>query len=67
MITSVHIIKCYGINAKKLWSGKYIYAIWVSNGTLRLKLTESGCVHIITHSQDLDELFPENELLKDQQ
>ena len=67
MITSVHIIKRYSVNAKKLWSGKYIYAIWVSNGTLRLKLTESGRVHIITHSQDLDELFPENELLRDEQ
>ena len=52
---------------KKLWSSKYIHAFWVSNGTLRLKLTESGRVHIITHSQDLDELFPENELLRDDQ
>ena len=45
---------------KKLWSSKYIHAFWVSNGTLRLKLTENGRVHIITHSQDLDELFPED-------
>ena len=52
---------------KKLWSSKYIHAFWVSNGTLRLKLTENGCVHIITHSQDLDELFPKNELLRDEQ
>ena len=39
----------------------------MSNGTLRLKLTESGLVHIINHSQDLDELFPKNELLRDEQ
>ena len=52
---------------KKLWSNKYIHAFWVSNGTWRLKLTESGCVHIITHSQDLFEFFPENELLRDEQ
>ena len=51
---------------KKLWSGKYIHAFWVPNDTLRLKLTENGCVHIITHSQDLGELFPENELLRDE-
>ena len=44
---------------KKLCSSNYIHASWVSNGTLRLKLTEIGRVHIITHSQDLDELFPE--------
>ena len=54
-------------NFKKLWSSKYIYAFWVSNGTLRLKLTASVSVHIITHSQDLDELFPGNELLRDEQ
>ena len=52
---------------KKLWSSKYIHAFWVSNGTLRLKLAENGRVHIITHSQDSDELFPENKLLKDEQ
>ena len=52
---------------KKLWSSKYIHAFWVSNGTLRIKLTENGCVYIITYIQDLDELFPENELLRDEQ
>ena len=52
---------------KNLWSSKYIHAFWVSNGTLRLKLTASGPVHIITHSQDLDELFSGNELLRDEQ
>ena len=52
---------------KKLWSGKYIHAFWVPNDTLRLKLTENGCVHIITQTQNLDKLFPENELLRDEQ
>ena len=52
---------------KKRWSSKYIHRFWVSNGTLRLKLTENGHVHVITHSQDLDELFLENELLRDKQ
>ena len=52
---------------KKLCSNKYIHAFWVSNGILRLKLTASGRVYVITHSQDLDELFPENELLRDEQ
>ena len=37
------------------------------NGTLRLNLAASGRVHVITHSQDLDELFPENELPWDKQ
>ena len=49
---------------EKPCSNKYVYALWVSNGMLRVKLTASGRVHVITHSQDLDELFPENELLR---
>ena len=52
---------------KKFWSSQYIHAFWVSNDTLRLKLTENGCVHIITQTQNLDKLFPENELLRDEQ
>ena len=67
MIASVYITRCYGENAKKIWSNKYIHAFCVYNGTLRLKLTSSGHVPVITHSQDLDELFPENELLRDKQ
>ena len=52
---------------KKIWSSKHIHVFWVFNSTLRLKLTASGHVHVITHCQDLDKLFPENELLRDQQ
>ena len=52
---------------QKLRSSKYIHAFCVSNGTLRIKLTKSGRVHIFTYSQDLDELFPENELPRDEQ
>ena len=49
---------------KKLCFNKYIHAFWVSK---RLKLTVTGHVHVITHSQDLDELFPKNEVLRDEQ
>ena len=52
---------------KKLWSNKYIHAFWMSNDLLRLKLTASSRVHVITHGPNLDELFPENELLRDKQ
>ena len=67
MPISVHITRCYGENAKKLCSNKYIHAFCLSSGILRLKLTASGRVHVITDSQDLDELFPKNELLRDEQ
>ena len=49
---------------KKIWSSKHIHVFWVFSSTLRLKLTASGHVHVITHCQDLDKLFPENELLR---
>ena len=62
-----HIRRCYGKNVKRLWSDKYIHAFWVSNGILRLNLTESGCLHVTTHSEDIDELFPDNELLRNDQ
>ena len=62
-----HIRRCYGKNVKKLWCDKYIHAFWVSNGILRLNLTESCCLHVITHSEDVDELFLQNELLRDDQ
>ena len=67
MIASVHITRCYDENAKILWSNIYVNAFWVFNGILRLKLTTSGRVHVITHRQDLDELFPENEIPRDEQ
>ena len=43
---------------KTLWSSKYIHAFWVSNGTLRLKITENGRVHIITHVKIWMSYFP---------
>ena len=51
---------------EKLWSSKSIHALWVTNATLRRRLTTSGHVHVIIRSQDLDELFPENKLLSDE-
>ena len=32
------------------------------NVSMRLKLTETGDVCVITHDADLEELFPDNEL-----
>ena len=67
MIASVHITRRYGENARNFGLINIFMFFRVSNGTLELKLTASARVHVITHSQDLDESFPENELLKDQQ
>ena len=50
---------------KKLWLNKFIHGFWNSNGSIRLKLTETGNVRVITHDADLEELFPGNELISD--
>ena len=50
---------------KKLWLNKFIHGFWTSNGSIRLKLTETGNVRVITHDADLEKLFPGNELISD--
>ena len=50
---------------KKLWLNKFIHGFWTFNGSIRLKLTETGSVIVITHDADLEELFPGNELISE--
>ena len=50
---------------KKLWLNKFIHGFWNSNGSIRLKLTETGNVRVITHDADFEELFPGNEVISD--
>ena len=60
------LCKYYKLSWKKcqrLQRNHFIYASWVTNGTVRLKAVENGRVHVITHLIGLKELFPENQLL----
>ena len=50
---------------KKLHNNKLIYAFWTPNGSVKLKVSENGNIHGITRDVDLEELFPNNELIKD--
>ena len=50
---------------KKLWLKKFIHGFSTSNGSIILKLTESGNVRFVTHDVNLEELFPGNELIRD--
>ena len=52
---------------KKLHNNKLIYAFWISNSSIKLKVSENGIIHVITHDLDLEELFPNNKLIKDKQ
>ena len=72
--TSVYIHDSLRIYYKKLWakskklhSNKLIYAFWTSTGFVKQKVSENGNIHVITHDVDLEELFPNNELIKDMQ
>ena len=54
--TPVYINDSLYIYYKKLWaeckklhSNKLIYAFWTSNGSIKLKVTENGNIHVITH------------------
>ena len=49
----------------KLWLNKFIHGSWTSNGSIRLKLTETGNLCVIAHDADLEELYPSNELISD--
>ena len=50
---------------KSLPMNKLIHSFWVTNGSIRLRTVENGRTNVITHLRDLEELFPENELLSD--
>ena len=50
---------------KNLWSNKFIFGYWVSNGSIKIRISESSPVKVISHIVDLEKLFPDNPLLKD--
>lgn len=53
--------KCKELSTKKL-----IHGFWVTNGTLRIKVSESSLPKSVTHLSDLEELFPGNPILAEQ-
>ena len=57
---------------KSLWSkckslrdGKFIHSFWVTNGSIRIKVTESSQSRAVSHICDLEELFPGNHCIAD--
>ena len=51
---------------RKLFLNKYINFFRVTNDTIKLKTIENGRVYDVTHRNDLEELFPDNEAVADQ-
>ena len=50
---------------KKLRDNQVIHAFWISNRSIKLKASETGNVHTVTHDVDLEVLFPGNSLIED--
>ena len=48
-----------------LWTNKFIFGYWVSNGSIKIRISERSPVKVISHIVDLEKLFPDNPLLKD--
>ena len=52
---------------KRLWTNKYIHTIWVSNGSVKIKVREIFKPNTVSHITDLENIFPDNELLEDEE
>ena len=48
---------------KKLWSNKFVFSYWVSN--VKIRISKHSTVKAISHIVDLEKLFSDNTLLKD--
>ena len=49
---------------KKLCCNKVIHAFWISNGSIKLKVSETGNVHTVSHDVDLEVLFLGNNVVE---
>ena len=62
-----HYYKVLWSKCKKLLSGGFINAFWFTGSMFRVKLTESSRPSNVSHLVDLEEIFPGNPLLADDQ
>ena len=52
---------------KKLWTNKFIDSFWVSNGSIRLRVEGKDRPCVITNISDFEDLFPGNDILRDEE
>ena len=62
MAAYVNFTKHFGENVNK-----FIYSFWVSNGSIRLKLSENERSSIINLTNDLEELLSGNKFIRDEE
>ena len=65
--SSCKYYKMFWQKCKKPCVNKFIHFFWVSNGSIRLKLSENERSYIITHINDLEELLLGNEFIRDEE
>ena len=69
MIVYVFITKSCGPNVKSYAQiSLFLYQIgmkWVSNGSIKIRISKRLPAKVISHIADLEKLFPDNPLLKD--
>ena len=44
---------------KKMWNRKRIHSFFTANGTIKFRFEEHGPGNVVTHQQDLEDLFPD--------
>ena len=44
-----------------------MHTLWVSIGSMKIKVRENSKPNIIGHNTDLEKIFPDNELLKEKE
>ena len=52
-------IRVFGSFVKKLWNRKRIHFFFAANGIIKFCFEEHGPVNLVTHQQDLKDLFPD--------
>ena len=51
---------------RQLMDGKKVYSYWTFNGIIKIKISDVGKIHAITHIADLKELFPNIDFSKEE-
>ena len=62
------LCRCYKklwAKCKKLRDNQVIHAFCISNASIKLKVSETGNVHAVTHDVNFEVLFPGKSLIED--
>ena len=60
-LMKVYVLTMKGrwVICKKMWNRKRIHSFFTANSTIKFRLEEHGPGNVVTHQQDLEDLFPD--------